>query len=97
MLEKAEFKNFGIGQEIILENMKHETVGILKVESKYALDKDFYTLIKFQTTDLTHPGVATVKNKKDFALGGEIWLLENKRNTIDEYLKPRQTRKNFYR
>ena len=81
------------GQEIALVNEKGEPIAIFHMEEKYTYDKEEYARKVFQTTDLSHPGVAKIKKMGEVLLGGKIDLIKQTPSPFDRYnLSPLETR-----
>jgi len=65
-----------IGEDVALvDGETGETLGILTVEEKYAIDREFECSHVFRTTDLAHPGVAKVMSQGPVNLGGPLRTL----------------------
>lgn len=68
--------SIGIGQDIALvDGDSQEVLGILTVEEKYAIDRDFECSHVFRTTDPSHPGVGKVMSQGAVNLGGAVRTL----------------------
>lgn len=62
-----------IGEEVALWSDEfNEIMGTLKVEEKYAIDKEFECKHVYTTTDQEHPGVKMVMDQKDINLAGPV-------------------------
>lgn len=68
--------SIGIGQDIALvDSDSQEVLGILTVEEKYAIDRDFECSHVYRTTDPSHPGVGKVMSQGAVNLGGAVRTL----------------------
>jgi len=66
----------GVGEDVALvDGSNDELLGILTVEQKYAIDRDFECSHVFRTTDAAHPGVAKVMEQGPVNLGGPVRTL----------------------
>ena len=66
----------GVGEDVALvDGETGERLGILTVEEKYAIDRDFECSQVFRTTDLAHPGVEKVMSQGPVNLGGPVRTL----------------------
>ena len=89
---KEEIKEFLEGDEIALfyENIP---IATLEIEEIYPFDKKTYAKKVFGTDSLEHPGVAELFKKKDFLLGGKIYLINDVPTKFSKYkLWPKETR-----
>jgi sulfate adenylyltransferase len=65
-----------IGEDVALvDGDTGETLGILTVAEKYAIDREFECTHVYRTTDPAHPGVAKVMNQGPVNLGGPVRTL----------------------
>ncbi|MDA0367442.1 MAG: sulfate adenylyltransferase [Proteobacteria bacterium] len=65
-----------IGEDVALHSQETgELLGILTVEEKYTIDRDFECAQVFATTDPAHPGVAKVIDQGPVNLGGAVRTL----------------------
>jgi sulfate adenylyltransferase len=88
--EAAEFKE---GDDIRLESERGQAVAVLRLEEKFAYDKDELAEKVFLTRDRAHPGVAKVEAMGEILLAGPVDLLEITPTPFDRYkLSPRETR-----
>jgi len=85
------------GQEIALMEGNGDFMGLMRVEEKYAYDKEREAEKVYRTTEVAHPGVKRVYGQGDVLLGGDIWLLN--RPSVIEFPElrhdPAQTRRMF--
>ena len=94
--EKA--NRIGPGERIALQGPDGDMVGLMDVDSVYRYNADRMCRQLFGTTDDDHPGVATVRAKDAFFVGGPIKAFTGTRTVDDEFaLTPRQTRVLFKR
>lgn len=84
------------GQDILLEDGKGKTLGILHLQEKYHQDKEKEAQLVYQTTDTAHPGVKYIQETGDILLGGKISLMERSPVSFSQYaLDPKESRKLF--
>lgn len=87
------------GQEVtLLDRETDELVGLMVVEEKYRIDKDYECQQVFKTTDPKHPGVAKVMAQGDVNLGGSVKVLSEggyPERFKGIYARPEETRKLF--
>jgi sulfate adenylyltransferase len=62
-----------VGEDVaLLDSDTDELLGILTVEEKYSIDRDFECSQVFRTNDCAHPGVDKVMNQGPVNLGGAV-------------------------
>ena len=88
-----------IGEDVALvDGETGETLGILTVEEKYSIDRDFECSHVFRTTDNAHPGVAKVMSQGPVNLGGSVRALSEghfPETYAGLYFRPAETRAMF--
>lgn len=88
-----------IGEDVALaDGETGETLGILTVEEKYSIDRDFECSHVFRTTDSAHPGVAKVMSQGPINLGGPVHALSEghfPETYAGLYFRPAETRAMF--
>ncbi len=88
-----------IGEDVALVSEESgETMGILAVAEKYAIDRDLECSQVFKTNDPKHPGVAKVMDQREVNLAGRVTTLsegEFPDRYKGLYLRPAQTRALF--
>lgn len=88
-----------IGEDVALvDDETGETLGILTVEEKYSIDRDFECSHVFRTTDNAHPGVAKVMSQGPVNLGGPVRALSEghfPETYAGLYFRPAETRAMF--
>lgn len=92
-------KNLSIGDEIALTDSRNEPIAILKIEDKFAYDKEHRAKNLFGTTDRSHPGVDSIHRRMgDVSLGGPLTLLQRADWGPFEKLRqePKDTWRQFY-
>jgi len=68
--------SIGIGEDVALvDGDGGELLGILTVEEKYVIDREFECSQVFRTTDPSHPGVGKVMSQGPVNLGGPVRTL----------------------
>jgi sulfate adenylyltransferase len=68
--------SIGIGEDVALtDGESGELLGILTVEEKYGIDREFECSHVFRTTDTAHPGVDKVMQQGPVNLGGPVRTL----------------------
>ena len=91
--------SIGIGEDVALVDGKSdELLGILTVEEKYTIDRDFECSHVFRTTDSSHPGVGKVMSQGPVNLGGPVRTLSEGRfpdTYAGLYHRPAETRALF--
>jgi sulfate adenylyltransferase len=89
----------GIGDDAALvDGESGELLGILTVEDRYAIDREFECSQVFRSTDSTHPGVEKVMNQGPVNLGGPVRTLSEghfPETYRGLYLRPAETRALF--
>src|SRR5699024_1675768 len=91
--------SLSVGDEVSLNDHNNEPVAILKIDDKFAYDKEFRASHLFGTTDRSHPGVDSIfRRMGDTALGGPIRLLNRVNWGPFEQVRhePKDTWKMFY-
>ena len=87
------------GEDVALvDGETGETLGILTVEEKYSIDRDFECSHVFRTTDNAHPGVAKVTSQGPVNLGGPVRVLSEGHFPVTYaglYFRPAETRAMF--
>jgi sulfate adenylyltransferase len=88
-----------IGEDVALvDGETGETLGVLTVEEKYSIDRDFECSRVFRTTDNAHPGVAKVMSQGPVNLGGPVRALSEghfPETYAGLYYRPAETRAMF--
>ncbi|WP_186580020.1 sulfate adenylyltransferase [Aquibacillus kalidii] len=92
-----EADKYQIGDEIALKGEDNVIYGTLKLEEKYAYDKELEAKKVYGTTEEAHPGVKKLYERGDVYLGGPITLLNRPDHSdfADFYMDPSETRKMF--
>ncbi len=87
------------GEDVALvDGETREVLGILTVDEKYAIDREFECTHVFRTTDPAHPGVAKVMSQGPVNLGGAVRTLSEGRfpeTYAGLYHRPAETRAMF--
>ncbi len=88
-----------IGEDVTLvDGETGETLGILTVEEKYSIDREFECSQVYRTTDNAHPGVAKVMSQGPVNLGGPVRALSEghfPETYAGLYYRPAETRAMF--
>jgi len=83
-----------IGQMVAISH--GQIYAVMKVSDIQKIDLDNVAQKWFETNDLNHPGVANFKQRGDYIVSGEIWLLQKPLlGGQSHILTPRQTRAIF--
>jgi len=94
LLQTKEADRELIGKTVVLNYIvDRENYAVMKVADIQEIDQDKVAQKWFGTNDIKHPGVSNFKQRGNFIISGEIWLL--KRPSFGGYshvLSPRQTR-----
>jgi len=92
-------ESIDIGEDVALvDDDTGETLGILTVEEKYSIDREFECSHVFRTTDAGHPGVAKVMSQGPVNLGGPVRTLSEghfPETYVGLYHRPAETRALF--
>jgi sulfate adenylyltransferase len=74
--EQALGDSIAIGDDVALEDGETgELLGVLRVDEKYAIDREFECSHVFRTTDTAHPGAEKVMSQGPVNLGGPVIAL----------------------
>lgn len=94
---RDEIRKVRIGQDICLEGTDGTIYGLMKIEDKYTIDREYEAMSVFGTVSEKHPGVQQTMMKGEVNLGGPITLLNWPSHAPFEhyFLTPDQTRKKF--
>ncbi len=88
-----------IGEDVaLLDGESGDLLGILTVEEKYAVDREFECSHVFRTTDSSHPGVDKVMRQGEVNLGGPVRTLSEghfPKTYAGLYHRPAETRAMF--
>jgi len=97
--DKALADSLKIGEEAALFDVETEAIlGTIKVEEKYAIDKELECKEVFKTTDPKHPGVKMVMEQKEVNIAGPVKVLSESyfpEQFKGLYHKPADSRKIF--
>ncbi|MFB6468825.1 sulfate adenylyltransferase [Cytobacillus sp. Hz8] len=95
-IEREKARQIQIGETI---NLIYEGIvyGLMEVEEIYTPNKKIEAQRVYQTTDINHPGVKKLYDRKDIYIAGPITLLKRSEKEKFEayYLDPTQTRERF--
>lgn len=95
-IEREKASQIQIGETI---NLIYEGIvyGLMEVEEIYTPNKKIEAQRVYQTTDINHPGVKKLYDRKDIYMAGPITLLKRSEKEKFEgyYLDPTQTRERF--
>jgi sulfate adenylyltransferase len=81
---------------LFLYNKSREPVGLLENIEFHLNDKDFFAKNVYGTLDRKHPGVEGVYEMDNYLIGGDIKLLNDKKEIFPEYdFSPLETRQIF--
>jgi sulfate adenylyltransferase len=91
--------SIGVGEDVALvDGETSELLGILTVEEKYTIDREFECSQVFRTTDVAHPGIAKVMSQGPVNLGGPVRTLSEghfPETYAGLYHRPAETRAMF--
>lgn len=91
--------SISIGQDVALvEGDTGDLIGVLTIEDKYCIDREFECLQVYGTDDVAHPGVAKVLGQGPVNLGGRVCTLSEGHfpdSFPGLYLRPTETRALF--
>ncbi len=80
------------GDDVVL-TYQGKPLAVMKVEEIYGWDKKEYAEKVYKTTDVNHPGVAKIMQRKELLIGGPIDLVGSTPNPFEKYtLWPVETR-----
>lgn len=93
-VKEGDGKEYQVGSHVALCIESGEIYGVLHLEDKYTVDKQYEADRALQTTDEAHPGVQYLKSVGDVYLGGKISVLHRpKHDKFNNYrLDPKETR-----
>jgi len=84
------------GDRVALADANGRTYGVLDVEEVYEYDKEREAQQSFRTTDVAHPGVASVYDQPDLYVAGRVTVFERVTPPFPELaLDPAETRASF--
>jgi sulfate adenylyltransferase len=85
-----------IGGRIAIKDGKGQVKAVLDVKEVYKIDPKKIARLVWGTESDEHPGVRLFYSKGEWAVGGEVWLLEKTNFPFREWLlEPEETRKVF--
>jgi len=94
LLQAKEADKGLIGQAVALNYIgDHENYAVMKVSDIQAIDPETVAQKWFGTNDPKHPGVLNFKQRGNFIISGEVWLVKKPNfGGYSHVLGPRQTR-----
>jgi len=98
LVTREQASSIKLKERIVLLDSENRAIAIMQVSDKFKYPKDIFCKEVFKTTDITHPGVKTIRESPDIFLGGSIKLLNrpSRKGVSDFYfLDPLQTREEF--
>lgn len=97
--DKENAEKLNIGDEVALYSEEYdEIMATMKVEEKYAIDKEFECQHVYKTTEMEHPGVKMVMDQKDVNIAGPVKVLSEGPFPTEFkgiYQRPSESRKIF--
>ena len=92
-----EAEQLTVGNQAALYDDTDMLLGILKIEDIYEFDREIEAHEVYRTSDENHPGVKRVYQRGQYLVGGEIKLLNRRKNGqfAEMYLDPSETRRIF--
>lgn len=92
-VSEEEIEGIKEGDDVLLVGPNQDSLSLLHLEEIYQYDKKEVARAVFQTTDLSHPGVASLMRWKDILLGGRLDLVRKGKSPYDRFnLHPAETR-----
>ncbi len=93
-VKEGDGKEYELDSDVALYDGEKNPRGVLHLEDKYPVDKEYEASAVLQTTDAAHPGNQYLKTVGDVYLGGRISLLHRPKNQqLENYrLDPKETR-----
>lgn len=89
-------KDFHVGERVLLKDSKGRIKAIIEVKEIYKMDMEKIARLVWGTDSDQHPGVKLFYSKGQWALAGDIWLLERVDHPYRDWvLEPEETRKVF--
>jgi len=84
-------------QEVALVEGTNHIMGLMRIQEKYAYDKEREAEMVYRTTEDKHPGVNRLYKQGEVLLGGDVWLLDRPSTVEFPELRhdPAQTRRMF--
>jgi sulfate adenylyltransferase len=84
------------GERVALADQRGRTYGVLDVEEVYEYDKEREAQQSFRTTDVAHPGVASMYDQADLYVAGRVTVFDRITPPFPELaLDPAETRAAF--
>ena len=95
-ISKRDYQILKNKKNLILSNLNKKPIAFLKNIEFYSNNKDFFAENVYGTLDRNHPGVNEIYKMGDYLIGGELKLLDNKKEIFPEFnFTPKETRKIF--
>lgn len=95
-IAQSDYEGLKTEAQVLLVDFDKKPIAILESIEIYSYNKDFFAENVFGTKDKNHPGVEEVYSMKEYLIGGEIKLLDNRREIFPEHnLFPAETRHIF--
>lgn len=86
----------GVGERVLLKDKQGRIKAVLDVKDIYKVEMERIAKLVWGTESEDHPGVKLFYSKGQWALGGDIWLLERVEHPFRDWvLDPEETRKVF--
>ncbi len=96
LLQLREEPPFSKGDRVLLRNSKEGVKAVLDVKEVYRLDLRRIAKLIWGTDSEEHPGVSHFYAKGEWAIGGDVWLLDRVDTPFREWiLDPEDTRRIF--
>ncbi len=94
--EKDSLRKLGIGERVVIKDSSNRIKAIVDIKDIYRIDIKKIAKLIWGTDSEEHPGVNIFYSKGEWALGGDVWLLERVESPFKQWvLEPAETRKVF--
>lgn len=95
-ISEDEYKEIQNEKNIALTDVGGDIIGLLENIEIFNYDKEVFAKNVFGTSDISHPGVASVFKMGDRLVGGDIRMIEGKKEIFPEHnFSPNEMRKIF--
>ncbi len=85
-----------VGERIVLQDEEGKAKAVVDIREVYKIDLLLIAKLVWGTESEEHPGVKLLYSKGEWAVGGDVWLLERINHPLRDWiLEPEETRKIF--